>query len=423
MRQLRTSISLALAALCVGAVGVPAAAAEPLKLGVYEPGAPADSAALSDYAARVGGQPQIVMWYRDFGLPLFYSNERATLEATGATPMVSWEPLDGNGAIRLSAIAGGVNDEEIIAAARLAKTWDGEFMLRFAHEMNLPSIPWGPGRPGAGAANYIAAWRRIVTIFRNQGADNVRFVWAPNIDYGGRPFAGYFPGDSFVDYAALDGYNFGSSNPGEVWQTMRQVFEPSYRRVTQLSQRPVLITETASSEIGGNKGGWIRNGFLRDIPSCMPRVEGVIWYDKDLEADWRINTSSGSLNAYRTVVASSIYGGPEQYDGPTGCDRTPPQIQSLKVTRRIAEQRRRGRIAYRVSERSTVTIEFRRGNASGVKRVARVRRRAAEGRNLVQFSRSFGSRRLRDGSYRVTVRAVDRSGNRSRPRRARFRVG
>jgi hypothetical protein len=423
MRKLRQSLLLSLAALCVGLIGVPSAAAQPLKLGVYEPGSPASSSVLSQYSSRVGGQPRIVMWYRDFGLPLFYSNERATLEASGATPMVSWEPFDGDTPIRLSQIATGAYDQEIISAAQLARTWEGEFMVRFAHEMNLPSIPWGPGRPGAGPTNYINAWRRIVGLFRSQGADNVRFVWAPNIDYGGRPFSAYFPGDAWVDYTALDGYNFGTSNPGEVWQTMRQVFEPSYRTLTELSQRPVLITETASSEIGGDKAAWIRTGFLRDIPGCMPRVEGVIWYDKDLEADWRIDTSGASLEAYRDVVASSVYGGPEPYTGPTGCDRTPPEIRSLKVTKRIAEQRRRGRIAYSVSEASTVTIELRRRTGGRFKRVARLRRRARAGANRVQFSRSFGSRHLGEGGYRVTVRAVDRSGNRSRARRARFRVG
>ena len=101
-------------------------------------------------------------------------------------------------------------------------------MLRFAHEMNLLSSDWGPGKEGNTASSYVDAWRHIVTIFRQEGADNVKWVWAPNVDYGGRPFTQFFPGDEWVDYVALDGYNWGATG-GESWETFSQIFASSYR--------------------------------------------------------------------------------------------------------------------------------------------------------------------------------------------------
>ena len=79
-------------------------------------------------------------------------------------------------------------------------------MIRFGHEMNGDWYGWS-GQPAA----YVAAWRHVVSVFRGEGAANVKWVWSPNVDNGDYPFARYFPGDSWVDYVALDGYNWGRS--------------------------------------------------------------------------------------------------------------------------------------------------------------------------------------------------------------------
>ena len=111
---------------------------------------------------------------------------------------------------------------------------------------------------------------------------------------------------------ALDGYNWGTSGVGvNQWQSLSQVFSSSYRQLTQLSTKPVIIAETSSSEIGGDKAAWIRDGFLRTIPQQFPRVRAVIWFDRSMEQDWRVDSSQASLDAYRDVASSSLYGGPD----------------------------------------------------------------------------------------------------------------
>ena len=42
------------------------AAATPIALGIYTPGAPGDPARLDAYTSRVGVAPAIVMWYQDW---------------------------------------------------------------------------------------------------------------------------------------------------------------------------------------------------------------------------------------------------------------------------------------------------------------------------------------------------------------------
>ena len=82
-----------------------------------------------------------------------------------------------------------------------------------------------------------------------------------------------------------------------------------YSVVTQLSTKPVIITETSSSETGGEKAAWIRSGFMTTIPQSFPRVSAVVWFNKAQEDNWSIDSSQSSLEAYRAVVNCSIYGG------------------------------------------------------------------------------------------------------------------
>jgi len=290
------------------------AAAAPIKLGVYysaqgQVGAPEDPKALDSYAAMVGRKPDIVMDYSNITDPLLTKTEITNLQARGETPLVTWQLYKsgwGGPTIPLQDIAAGKYDSYLRQAATAARSMPfSEIMIRFAHEMNGDWYGWS-GDPSA----YVEAWRRVVTVFREENATNVRWIWSPNVDYGSYPFKAYFPGDSWVDYVALDGYNWGTTGQGaNKWQGFSEVFTSSYNQLTQMSAKPVMIAETSSSETGGSKAAWIRESFLKTIPSAFPRIAAVIWFSRDQEDDWRIDSSTASLEAYRDVVASTLYGG------------------------------------------------------------------------------------------------------------------
>ncbi len=147
-------------------------------------------------------------------------------------------------------------------------------------------------------------------IFRQEGATNVRWVWSPNIAYpGSTPFAQVYPGDAAVDWIGLDGYNFGTSQSWSQWTDFVGVFGPSYDGVTQMSGKPLMIGETASSELGGDKAAWITHGLLTDVPKRFPRLRAIIWFDENKETDWRINSSSTALAAFIAVAKSPTYRG------------------------------------------------------------------------------------------------------------------
>ena len=269
------------------------------------------------YTALVGAAPRIIMWYQDWNpdwsTALIDQRMVNAVTSRGAIPMITWQPQIGAGGVNQPAyalrnIATGAFDSFIWRSAREAAAYGKPFYLRFAPEMNGHWASWGAGVDGNTPADFVAAWRHVVGIFRAAGANNAIWVWAPNVNTAGKyPFPAYFPGNSWVDWVGLDGYNWGVSSDSR-WLTLGQVFASSYATITRLSDRPLMISETGSATKGGDKGSWITQGFLNEIPTLLPRVRAVIWFDRDKEKDWRVNSSPAALRAWRQVVASPLYG-------------------------------------------------------------------------------------------------------------------
>ncbi|MEO7754082.1 MAG: hypothetical protein ABIS35_11790 [Terracoccus sp.] len=70
----------------------------------------------------------------------------------------------------------------------------------------------------------------------------------------------------------------------------------------QLTSRPIVVGETGCTEVGGDKAAWVTDMFasLAD----HPEIRGVTWFDFDKETNWRIDSSPGSLDAFRTGVST-----------------------------------------------------------------------------------------------------------------------
>jgi hypothetical protein len=104
----------------------------------------------------------------------------------------------------------------------------------------------------------------------------------------------------------MDGYNWGVSQPGKSWQSFGDVFGPTYRVITALSQRPLLVGETASTEEGGDKASWITSALSTEI-FTYPRIRGFIWFDENKETDWRMVSTPAVQTAFRRAVRNGVY--------------------------------------------------------------------------------------------------------------------
>jgi mannan endo-1,4-beta-mannosidase len=293
----------------VGATAAKAGHHPRLAIGVFTPNAP-DRSEIEHYTKLAHAAPAIVMWYSDFSSPLFSKHQMHEIRALHTTPLISWRPtLHWTQPIQFADIASGKYDGYLQRQAAKARAAHRQILLRWGYEMNLPGGVYGSHVRGETPRSYIAAWRHIVTVFRNARAHNVRFVWSPNTDCAGHcPFSAYFPGNHYVDWLGLDGYNFAAAH-NAAWVTLRYVFASSYATITRLSSRPLMFSEVASAPSPGNKARWIRYGFTKTIPRDFPRVRAAVWFDSDKEADWRVNSSHASLRAWRKVVTSRRYSG------------------------------------------------------------------------------------------------------------------
>ena len=178
-------------------------------------------------------------------------------------------------------------------------------------------FPWSEQRNGNSPGDYVKAWRHVHDLFTQVGATNVTWVWCPNIvSADTTPLPSLYPGDAYVDWVAMDGYNWGSDR-NNVWRSFSAVFGQTYDELSALAPaKPIMIAETASSEDGGplgrpaSKAAWIRDMYATQLPLHFPKVRAVLWFnwnDDDPMLDWPIESSSTSIEALADSIASNYY--------------------------------------------------------------------------------------------------------------------
>jgi beta-mannanase len=264
------------------------------------------TASVSTYEQLSGHHLDVGQFYIDWSSNFsFIQPYLQTLDADHSTPMVTWMPSQYN----TQQIANGAADSYIQNFAIGVRNYGKPIQLRPMHEMNGNWYSWGIGDSSVNTnASYIKAWQHIVTIFRQQGATNAKFIWSitsSNVG-AGSSFTGAYPGDNYVDYVGVDGYNWGTTQSwGSTWQSFDQIFSAPYQALTQLTSKPILIPEWASAEIGGNKAAWITDAFQQLASSKYARVVGADWFNMNKETDWRINSSSAALAAYQAALGGS----------------------------------------------------------------------------------------------------------------------
>jgi Glycosyl hydrolase family 26 len=240
------------------------------------------------------------------------------IRSHGAIPFFSWgsqvnpakiEPSN----YQLADLIDGSHDRYIERFAAEAAAWGHPFFLRFDWEMNGSWFLWGEGGGANGnqPGEYVEAWRHVHDIFKREGATNVSWVWCPFVNPNHSPnitadTASLYPGDEYVDWTCLDGYNWGTHEEAkQKWRTFSYLFGPTYDEIvnTVAPDKPMLVGETASDEVGGSKAQWIEEMFA-DLPSRFPAIRGLIWFDiVDREYDWPLSSSTSAEKAFGAGVA------------------------------------------------------------------------------------------------------------------------
>lgn len=216
----------------------------------------------------------------------------------GQVSLVNWEPFD----IDFQDIVDGRYDDLLAQRADEASALTEPVFVDLAAEMNEEE-GWGGHDP----ALYVAAYRHVHDAFEGKDGGNVVWVWAPNnVDSAGAPPAlDYYPGDDYVDWTGMDGYNWGTSDPDLGWQSVEDVFRDLYDDLHTLG-KPIIVGETASAEEGGSKARWIEE-IVPTLRDDFPDIRALVWFDVDKERDWRTRSSEESLDAFRALAADELF--------------------------------------------------------------------------------------------------------------------
>jgi len=281
--------------------------------------APWDMSALADFEALAGKQVSTVQFAAPFAdcsrNPCsFYGFPTAPMESIrkrGAIPFFSWSSQSTPSSLnepnfQLADVIAGTYDSYIRSFATAAKNWGHPFFLRFDWEMNGNWFPWSEGVNGNKAGEYVTAWRHVHDIFTQVGATNATWTWCPNVDARNefQDLASLYPGDEYVDWTGLDGYNWGGSG----WASFKDIYGSTYHRITDAiaPSKPMIIGEVGSSENGGSKAAWIAD-MLKRLPTEFPKIHGLLWFDKYVDGDWPIQTSSAATSAFASGIGSSSF--------------------------------------------------------------------------------------------------------------------
>jgi hypothetical protein len=300
-----------------------AAASAGITTGVYIPGAAQETELLDRYEAQVGQRAAIVHWYQPWGVEsargAWYQPELDTralqeIAGRGSTPMITWEAwgtLNGADPSRVRTIPTGVFDDYIDSWANGLRDFEQLVYLRLFHELNNPSYPWAYGNNGNTAEDLIAAWRYVHDRFVAAGATNVEWVWSPTTVNNVTSFSALYPGDAYVDWLGVDGYNGGNVylDWWDGWASPAEVFDDSLERLIAINPtKPIMIVETSSVEQGGSKAHWIEELYV-DLPQRFPHVRAILWFNapwgEDERANWLIDSSRASLDAYRAALKAT----------------------------------------------------------------------------------------------------------------------
>jgi Glycosyl hydrolase family 26 len=264
-------------------------------LGVFEPGAPPAYDPVAVFAAAAGREPNLLGFYSGWTEP-FDTSFAQTLHRHGVIPFVQIDPTDAS----IAAIANGTYDDYLRTYADSVRGFDHNVVIGFGHEMNAPWYPWGYRH--VTPATFVAAWRHIVTLFRDDGADNVTWVWTVQADEPGtRPIASWWPGAQYVTWVGIDGYYYRPTD------TFGSVFGQTIDQVKAFTSKPVLLSETA---VGPRAGQIVK---ILDLFQGMVAYKtlGLVWFDVAQHdgidrQDWRIEDSPQAGISFKLGVANEL---------------------------------------------------------------------------------------------------------------------
>lgn len=274
----------------------------PLSWGIFEPTTKANTPGeLPNLEKALDHQFKIALYYS--GLKQNYSDTAIydtlnTFWQQGAVTELTLQPKLYDPITEKNAvydILDGKYDAFLHAYAKDVARFGHPVLFRLFNEMNGDWCNYSAFWAGRDCSTYVEVYRYIYQIFEEEGANaNTLWIWNPNErsfpNFAWNAVDNYYPGDDVVDIVGLTGYNTGDYYEGEIWRDFDDIYAPIYQAMAPQYQQPLMITEFACSDIGGDKAKWVKDMF-KALPN-YPRIKAAVWWNSaDYDTDGTIARS------------------------------------------------------------------------------------------------------------------------------------
>jgi len=244
---------------------------------------------INNFSQMAGTPVDLALKFLSFSTGLnFPATEAQAIANQGGTIFIKLEPWSyrgrGDQSFKLDDIIAGKYDHLLKRFAEGAKNFGKPIFVSFGHEMNGNWYPWA-GNPEL----YIQAYRHVHEVI-SQIACNITWVWNPNINDPNNPAASYYPGNDYVDWVAVDGYNWSGTIP------IPQIFSSSLEYLKTLG-KPIMIGEFACA----NDNPACLSNFIDFVADPSNHIRAFVYFNKDKEKKWAISTTE-EKQAYREVI-------------------------------------------------------------------------------------------------------------------------
>ena len=244
---------------------------------------------INDYKANFSDQPIPGGWSAYCGIPEFrgvtdtYQNENGSshnhqslVDQFPNTVIQSGMWMVGTWDVAKKTI-GGHYDQVIRQYSDWAKSVDRPIYLRIGYEFDGPHNELEP-------RDYVKAYRHVVDLMREEGVENVAFVWHSYIfePYQGNSLESYYPGDDYVDWVGISCF-------GLLYQDAELLYHgDAVMEFAKAHKKPVMVAEASpTSGINSTSISVWNTWFVNFFSIC---------YEKNIKAISFINANWEDYN-------------------------------------------------------------------------------------------------------------------------------
>jgi glycosyl hydrolase family 26 len=240
-------------------------------------------------------------WFISSGHPLLLSVKSERRNGT----FVQWRDI-------ANAQPGSPLHNDILTWATRIKGLGVHVYFTFNHEPETALNSSGQG------ADFIAAWRRVITVFRQQGVSNADYLWIMT-GYSfkvqdRRRAVDWYPGDAYIDYMGADAYNWYTCRPGtnNKWTSLESLLNPMRLFAQGKAIKGLMVPEYASTEDPARatrKAQWFTDARALFKKPGWEGFKAILYYNKSSKypnCRWFVDSSQASLNAFQGL-ANDVY--------------------------------------------------------------------------------------------------------------------